>query len=194
MDWRSTREPITGWSRPHGGLYRFPLATTNPVMPSQLDGPQGGLRSDFIGITSFGGSLYASGHPNPSAADSGPNLGLLRSTDAGLSWTRASSTAAADYHLLTAGRGGSGTVVLHGLNSITSTIETSTDGGQSWIAESLPPDFYPRPQRRNPDRYSCRWGRLVKNPDRELDTNRHRDRTSGCDRLRLNNHANPSRL
>jgi photosystem II stability/assembly factor-like uncharacterized protein len=116
----------------HDGLYRFPLATTNPVMPSQLDGPQGGLRSDFMGITSFDGSLYASGHPNASAADSGPNLGLLRSTDAGLSWTRASSTAAADYHSLTAGRGSSGTVVLHGLNSITSAIETSTDGGQSW--------------------------------------------------------------
>ncbi len=85
-----------------------------------------------MGITSFDGSLYASGHPNPSAADSGPNLGLLRSTDAGLSWTRASSTAAADYHSLTAGRSGSGMVVLHGLNSITSAIETSTDGGQSW--------------------------------------------------------------
>jgi hypothetical protein len=178
----------------HYGLYRFPLATTSPVMPSQLDGPQGGLRSDFMGITSFDGTLYASGHPNPSVADTGPNLGLLRSTDAGLSWTRFSSTAAVDYHSLTAGKDSSGTVVLHGLNSITSTIETSTDGGQSWTAQPLPPDCHPRPPRRKPDRYSCRWSRLVENHDRELDTNRHCGRTSGCDRLRHNHHANPSRL
>jgi hypothetical protein len=116
----------------HQGLYQFPLAVTSPVMPSQLDGPQGALRSDFMGVTSFGGSLYASGHPNPSSGESGPNLGLLRSTDGGLSWTQESPTAAADYHSLTAGRDSGGTVVLHGLNSATSAIETSTDGGQSW--------------------------------------------------------------
>lgn len=52
-----------------------------------------------------GDIAYASGHPGPTTPDSfgGPNLGLVRSTDGGRTWSNASLTGQADHHDLAIG-------------------------------------------------------------------------------------------
>lgn len=83
-------------------------------------------RQDTMGFTVTGDdSFLASGHPAP-GQDAPPNLGLLRSDDAGLTW-RTVSAEGSDFHALTA----TGDQV-YGLDSTTGTLRRSSDGGTTW--------------------------------------------------------------
>ncbi|WP_424533583.1 F510_1955 family glycosylhydrolase [Sphaerisporangium viridialbum] len=85
---------------------------------------------DYMGFTVAGpGTFLASGHP--SAADippgGSPHLGLIRSADAGVSWTPVSLAGQADFHALQL----AGTS-LYGYDSQTSRVYRSTDTGRTW--------------------------------------------------------------
>lgn len=121
-----------GFAATHAGLYRFPLTGTAPMTPVQVGEPQGGVRDDFMGLTSFDGALLASGHPLVVSDPPGANLGLRQSTDAGVNWKSVSATSTADYHALTVGKDAGGRTVIYGLDSGSSTISSSVDGGRNW--------------------------------------------------------------
>jgi hypothetical protein len=108
----------------HTGLYTLTEDGT-------VTGPVGGHDFDAMGLTSAGDMLYASGHPGPTTSPElgAPNLGVLRSTDAGQSWEPVAFTGQEDFHVLTA----SGAGAIYGIGSSSSTVRTSPDGGATWI-------------------------------------------------------------
>lgn len=118
----------------HTGLYTL-------TETGALTGPADGADFDAMGLTGAGGILYASGHPGPDTpAELGaPNLGIIRSTDAGLSWEPVAFTGQEDFHVLTATADG----ILHGVGSSSITVRTSTDRGVTWSAgaELAPTDL-----------------------------------------------------
>jgi photosystem II stability/assembly factor-like uncharacterized protein len=87
----------------------------------------GETRSDLMSFTVIGPDTFlASGHPAP--GETGPsNLGLIRSTDAGLTWAEVSLGGESDFHALTAVD-----ERIYGLDATTSTLRWSTDAGVSW--------------------------------------------------------------
>lgn len=84
---------------------------------------------DTMGFTVSGPRTFlASGHP--SATDrtaTSPHLGLIRSTDAGNTWTTVSAEGRADFHSLQ-----SAGDMLYGFDSQTSQVWASSDGGATW--------------------------------------------------------------
>lgn len=108
----------------HTGLYTL-------TEDGAATGPVGGHDFDAMGLTRAGDVFYASGHPGPTTpAELGaPNLGVLRSTDAGQSWEPVAFTGQEDFHVLTAGSAGA----IYGIGSSSSTVRTSPDGGATWI-------------------------------------------------------------
>lgn len=121
-----------GLAATHEGLYRFSLTGTTAITPAKVGEPQGGIRDDFMGLTSFESTLYASGHPGSTHKSSGPNLGLRQSTNAGVSWSSVSETSTADYHALTVGKDDSGRAVIYGLDTAFAGISFSVNGGRRW--------------------------------------------------------------
>ena len=107
----------------HTGLYTLGEDGT-------VTGPVGGIDLDAMGLTATGDNLYASGHPGPSTpAELGaPNLGIIRSLDAGASWEPVAFTGEEDFHVLTV----TGDGTLYGIGSSRPLLRTSSDGGQSW--------------------------------------------------------------
>lgn len=97
-------------------------------------GPTGAVRiadryQDTMGFTITGPRTFlASGHPSPTdPAATSPHLGLIRSTDAGQTWTTVSAAGEADFHSLQqAGP------ILYGLDSRTAQIWASKDAGATW--------------------------------------------------------------
>ena len=87
----------------HTGLYTLGEDGT-------VTGPVGGIDLDAMGLTATGDTLYASGHPGPSTpAELGaPNLGIIRSLDAGASWEPVAFTGEEDFHVLTVTGDGTG--------------------------------------------------------------------------------------
>ena len=88
-----------------------------------------GHHQDTMGFTVTGPRAFlASGHPSPTdRAAASPHLGLIRSTDAGNTWTTVSAEGEADFHSLQqAGE------VLYGFDSQTSRVWVSTDRGSTW--------------------------------------------------------------
>nr|WP_181411846.1 exo-alpha-sialidase [Streptomyces sp. F8] len=84
---------------------------------------------DTMGFTVSGPSTFlASGHPSPTDPDArSPHLGLIRSTDAGRTWTKLSAEGEADFHALEqAGN------TLYGFDSQSGKVWASADGGRSW--------------------------------------------------------------
>lgn len=108
----------------HTGLYTLTEDGT-------VAGPVGGHDFDAMGLTRAGDVFYASGHPGPTTPPElgAPNLGVLRSTDAGQSWEPVAFTGQEDFHVLTA----SGAGAIYGIGSSSSTVRTSPDGGATWI-------------------------------------------------------------
>ncbi|MEU0120562.1 F510_1955 family glycosylhydrolase [Streptomyces albidoflavus] len=84
---------------------------------------------DTMGFTVTGPSTFlASGHPSPTDPDArSPHLGLIRSTDAGRTWTTLSAEGEADFHALQ--QAGDR---LYGFDSQSGKVWSSTDGGRSW--------------------------------------------------------------
>ncbi|MEU7739285.1 F510_1955 family glycosylhydrolase [Nonomuraea sp. NPDC049158] len=85
---------------------------------------------DHMGFTITGPKTFlASGHPAAEDVSSGrpPHLGLVRSTDAGLTWKTISQDGSADFHSLQlAGEN------LYAFDSQTSKVWRSGDGGATW--------------------------------------------------------------
>ena len=92
----------------------------------------GESRQDVMALTSAGpGTLLISGHPGPGEPGEA-DLGLLASTDGGLSWTELSLGGRVDFHSLTA----TGEVV-HGFDATTGTVMRSVDGGATWTGGAV---------------------------------------------------------
>ncbi|MEV0197147.1 F510_1955 family glycosylhydrolase [Nonomuraea sp. NPDC050691] len=87
-----------------------------------------GRVQDHMGFTVAGPRTFlASGHPGEAAVDAAPHLGLIRTTDAGQSWTTVSEAGTADFHALQpAGE------ALYAYDSQSGRLRRSTDGGQTW--------------------------------------------------------------
>ncbi|MEV5765159.1 F510_1955 family glycosylhydrolase [Micromonospora sp. NPDC052213] len=97
----------------HHGVVRFSGAEATRV---------GDGRQDTMGFTVAGPDEFlASGHPAP--GEDGPrHLGLVHSTDAGLSWRTLSLAGQADFHLLRSSGG-----IVYGLDSTSGALMASTD-------------------------------------------------------------------
>ena len=107
----------------HTGIYRVDE-------DGQVKGLVGGHDFDAMGFTVTDSTWFASGHPGPSTpAELGaPNLGLIRSTDAGQTWEPVAYTGAEDFHILTAAADGT----LYGVGSTGPALRRSSDRGLSW--------------------------------------------------------------
>ncbi|MFA4840941.1 MAG: sialidase family protein [Agrococcus sp.] len=81
----------------HNGLFSVDLES------GQVAGPAGEQVIDLMGLSATEDGLIASGHPGASGGQDlqGPNLGLIRSADAGESWEAVSLEGVADFHALT---------------------------------------------------------------------------------------------
>ena len=95
-----------------------------------VTGPVGGNDLDVMGLTATGDTLYASGHPGSTTPTElgAPNLGIIRSSNAGRSWEPVAFTGQEDFHVLTVTGDGN----LYGIGSSRPLLRTSSDGGQSW--------------------------------------------------------------
>ncbi|MFE9031072.1 F510_1955 family glycosylhydrolase [Streptomyces iakyrus] len=82
----------------------------------------GDSKDDFMGFTVAGDqTFYASGHPT-----SGGNKGLIKSTDAGRTWTSLSLSGESDFHALDFAHG-----TVYGYDSTDGRVRTTEDG-VSW--------------------------------------------------------------
>lgn len=111
----------------HTGLFRAPEGKRKA---SRV----GDSKQDVMGFSVVGTDRFlGSGHPGP-GQDAPPNLGLIRSDNAGRSWQPVSLSGEADFHVL---RSQDDTV--YGFNGLTGKLMTSRNGGRDWD-EHDPPD------------------------------------------------------
>lgn len=112
------------------------LGTHDGLLPVESDGtvgdPIGGHEFDAMGLAVTGDAFVASGHPgaNTPAEWGSPHLGIIRSDDAGQTWSPIAYTSEKDFHALTAGPDGT----LYGISTDEPAVLTSTDGGSTWTA------------------------------------------------------------
>ncbi|MER7506132.1 F510_1955 family glycosylhydrolase [Nonomuraea pusilla] len=87
-----------------------------------------GRVQDYMGFTVLGPRTFlASGHPGEHETGSPAHLGLIRSADAGVTWTTVSERGVADFHALRP----AGTT-LYAYDSGQGRVRASVDGGVSW--------------------------------------------------------------
>lgn len=106
----------------HGGLFRI----KSPNTVEQV----AGRNQDTMGFSVSGPKTFlTSGHParEEIAGGATPHLGLVRSTDAGKTWTSVSEAGTADFHSLQPA--GSN---LYAFDSQTGSVRVSGDGGRTW--------------------------------------------------------------
>ncbi|MFI9052135.1 F510_1955 family glycosylhydrolase [Streptomyces sp. NPDC053427] len=105
---------------------RLYVATHEGIFtPDRSGEPQrvGDSEDDFMGFTVAGAKTFlASGHPAP-GGDGPGNRGLLRSSDAGRSWTSESLAGEADFHALDQVHG-----TVYGYDSTNGVLRVSKDG------------------------------------------------------------------
>lgn len=124
----------------HFGVWQLPYPTTDAADPASLRRIGAGTQ-DTMGMTlGTDGALYASGHPGPGEAPelSVPNLGLIRSDDDARTWESISLRGEVDFHALTT-TSVNGREQIAGLDSATSTILVSDDGGATWDRRAKEP-------------------------------------------------------
>jgi hypothetical protein len=98
----------------HVGLYRIQDQSTAVRVSAEAP--------DLMGFTTDGpGRFLASGHPD-AHSDDPANLGLIESTDGGVTWRSTSLTGAADFHGLQAAHG-----AVYGYNSTDGAFMVSAD-------------------------------------------------------------------
>ncbi|MEV8134705.1 F510_1955 family glycosylhydrolase [Microbacterium aurantiacum] len=107
----------------HTGIYRIDEE-------GEATGPVGGYEFDAMGFTVTGGTWLASGHPGSSTPPElgAPNLGLIRSIDAGETWEPVAFTGTEDFHLITTDPTGT----LYGIGSTMPSLRISIDAGATW--------------------------------------------------------------
>jgi hypothetical protein len=154
-------DPATGltYAAAHSGVWVIPTDTLPDTYPtsaatSAAEGPIGGRAQDTMGFTiTPEGVFYASGHPDPAEGSApGPNLGLIRSTDAAATWEPLSLSGETDFHdLATVALTGTATRV-YGYDASGGVILRSDDSGAAWIPAAQLPlrDLSADPER--PDR------------------------------------------
>ncbi len=115
---------------------RLLLATHQGLFAAAAGGAVriGESRDDLMGFSADPGAprgLYASGH-----SAGGGNLGVLRSADGGLTWTKLSDGAGGpvDFHAMTVSIADPS--VIYGLDR---RLQVSRDGGRSWTVGKPPP-------------------------------------------------------
>lgn len=81
---------------------------------------------DVMGFTTLGKTLFASGHPAKGSKVLNP-IGLVKSTDGGISWKPVSLVGKVDFHFLE----GAGSD-LYGADSQSGNLMYSADSGKSW--------------------------------------------------------------
>jgi hypothetical protein len=110
----------------HTGLFRAPPGR-------QTASRVGDSQQDVMGFSVVGPDRFlGSGHPGP-GQDAPPNLGLIRSDDAGRSWQPVSLLGEADFHVLRS----QGSMV-YGFNGLTGALMVSRDGGREWQEHDPP--------------------------------------------------------
>ncbi|MEV6868702.1 F510_1955 family glycosylhydrolase [Streptosporangium subroseum] len=108
----------------HYGLFQIRSADTARRVADRIQ--------DHMGFTVIGPKTFlASGHPGAANISSGGavHLGLIRTTDAGATWTSVSETGTADFHAIQP----AGTT-LYAYDSQTSQVLRSGDEGHNWAA------------------------------------------------------------
>ncbi|MCJ1697857.1 hypothetical protein MT349_18905 [Rathayibacter caricis] len=156
-------DPVTGltYAAAHSGVWVIPTDTlpdTYPTTPTSDtgagEGPIGGREQDTMGFTiTPEGVFYASGHPDPTdAAAPGPNLGLIRSTDAAATWEPLSLSGETDFHDLATVALPDTTTRVYGYDASGGVILRSDDSGADWTEAAQLPlrDLTADPER--PDR------------------------------------------
>lgn len=103
----------------HYGLFKINSVETAERVAGRID--------DYMGFTIVGPKTFlASGHPGDPNATS-PHLGLIRTTDAGQTWTTVSEGGTADFHALE-----SVGDHVYGYDTQSQRLKVSTDQGHSW--------------------------------------------------------------
>ncbi|MFG1697200.1 F510_1955 family glycosylhydrolase [Nonomuraea sp. NPDC049309] len=104
----------------HYGLFKVTSAHTAERVAGRVQ--------DHMGFTVVGPKTFlASGHPGEADTDSPPNLGLIRTTDAGETWETVSELGISDFHALQPAG-----ATLYAYDSQTSRVRASVDGGATW--------------------------------------------------------------
>ena len=120
-------DPADGvlYAATHFGLFRLP-AQGEPVRVA-------GRMQDTMGFTVVGPRTFlGSGHPDPQKDPHlPPRLGLVRSTDAGGTWTTVSLTGEVDFHALHAVPG-----AVYGWDAGSGRLMVSSDAGRTWDTRS----------------------------------------------------------
>lgn len=114
----------------HNGLWAVDLATGTALRLGQS-------QDDFMGYSAVPGSpgtAYASGHPA-----TGGNLGVIRTDDAGLTWTPVSDGLGGpvDFHNMEVSR--ADPAVIYGIGH-DRVVQRSGDGGLTWDASGRAPE------------------------------------------------------
>ncbi|MET8049905.1 F510_1955 family glycosylhydrolase [Streptosporangium sp. NPDC005286] len=107
----------------HYGLFQIRSTNTARRMADRIQ--------DHMGFTVVGPRTFlASGHPGEADASSGvsPHLGLIRTTDAGATWTSVSEAGTADFHAIQPAG-----ATLYAYDSQKGQIRRSGDQGKSWV-------------------------------------------------------------
>jgi photosystem II stability/assembly factor-like uncharacterized protein len=102
----------------HAGL--FELVGKNDMKLVAKD------KFDVMGFTTLGKTLVASGHPSEGSKMPNP-IGLVKSSDGGLSWKAISLVGKVDFHFLEGAR-----TDLYGADSQSGNLLYSADSGKSW--------------------------------------------------------------
>ena len=102
----------------HEGLFEHKSASETKQI--------GKIDFDLMGLASFGSKLYASGHPGKVSKALNP-LGLITSSDGGMSWQQVSLAGEVDFHLLEVGR-----FDIYGVDAGSNQLFYSKDLGKTW--------------------------------------------------------------
>ncbi len=116
----------------HNGVFELPTLGSSPTPASELGEPIGGRAQDTMGFTMDGPKMFASGHPDPAEQSSTPNLGFITSTNGGETWDTISLGGEKDFHDIEVMRDDTGALEVFAVDSSTSQITISRDGGASW--------------------------------------------------------------
>ena len=123
------------WMSTNTGLFRVPDEGNEPVkVTGTLTTPDGdGEISEQLVIRFTGpDEMLGSGHP-PSGSSLPPALGLMRSEDAGKTWTSVSELGTADFHAIEP----AGDALIGGLFGQAQVL-VSRDGGKDWETRAAP--------------------------------------------------------
>jgi len=136
-------DPATGltYAAAHSGVWVIPTDTLPDTYPAANTadagtGPIADRAQDTMGFTiTPEGVFYASGHPDPADTTApGPNLGLIRSTDAAATWEPLSLSGDTDFHDLATVALTDSVTRVYGYDASNATIRRSDDSGVSWTS------------------------------------------------------------